>query len=107
MLHVAQELDADYVVFGNFTSDGEPLLNARIMRVDPRFLAARRTRGGPLDILMDLQSKVIWRLLTTNDRNYYLSFSEFTKLQQPLEAGRLEQYVRGLLATTMRRAFAI
>src|SRR5690348_153293 len=36
MLHVAQDLDADYVVFGNFTSDGTSLtVNARVLRVNP------------------------------------------------------------------------
>src|SRR5260370_24757530 len=36
MLHVAQEMDADYTVFGSFASDGKTLtVNARLMRINP------------------------------------------------------------------------
>src|SRR5271165_5057027 len=39
MLHIAQELDADFVVYGNFTSDGKDLaVNARVLRVNPAAL---------------------------------------------------------------------
>ncbi len=100
MLHVAQELDADYIVFGNFSSDGKDLTaNARIMRVDPVALLPVVRETAPLETLMDLQSKVIWRLLTTLDRNYYLSFSEFKKRQRALRLDAFEQYIRGLLAS--------
>jgi tetratricopeptide (TPR) repeat protein len=99
MLHLAQEMDADYIVFGNFTSDGKTLtVNARVLRVGAVSLLPAVQETGPLETLIDLQSKVIWRLLTTNDKNYYLSFSEFTKLQRPLQLNAFEQYVRGLLA---------
>src|SRR5258708_5657535 len=41
MLHIAQELDADYVVFGNFTSDGTSLtVNARVPPTNQRSVEA-------------------------------------------------------------------
>ncbi|MGB2625174.1 MAG: tetratricopeptide repeat protein [Candidatus Acidiferrum sp.] len=99
MLHVAQEMDADFIIFGNFTSDGKTLtISARVLRVNPVSLLPMVQESGPLDSLMDLQSKVIWRLLGTNDHNYYLSFSEFSKLQRPVRLDAFEQYIRGLLA---------
>lgn len=99
MLRVAQEMDADFVVFGNFSSDGTKLtVNARVLRVDPVALLPAAVETGSLDTLMQLQSKVIWRLLTTNDHNYYLSFSEFSKRQRALRLDAFEQYIRGLLA---------
>src|SRR3974390_2303695 len=100
MLHVAQELDADYIVFGYFSSDGNKLtVSARVMRVDPVALLPVVREPAPLESLMDLQSKIIWKLLTTTDQNYYLSFSEFNKRQRPLLLAAFEQYIRGLLAT--------
>ncbi len=40
MLRIAQDLDADYVVFGNFASDGTSLtVNARVLRAYPPHLA--------------------------------------------------------------------
>ena len=45
MLHVAQEMDADYIVFGNFTSDGKTLtINARILRVESCLACCRSSR---------------------------------------------------------------
>ncbi len=100
MLHVAQELDADYIVFGNFSSDSKSLtINARVMRVDPVGLLPVVRETAPLETLMELQSKVIWKLLSTNDHNYYLSLSEFSKRQRPLRLDAFEQYIRGLLST--------
>ena len=99
MLHVAQEMDADFIIFGNFTSDGKTLtIKARVLHVNPVGLLPMVQESGPLESLMDLQSKVIWRLLGTNDHNYYLSFSEFSRLQRPVRLGAFEQYIRGLLA---------
>ena len=100
MLHVAQELDADYIVFGNFSSDSKSLtITARVMHVDPVGLLPVVRETAPLETLMELQSKVIWKLLSTNNHNYYLSLSEFSKRQRPLRLDAFEQYIRGLLST--------
>jgi tetratricopeptide (TPR) repeat protein len=54
---------------------------------------------GPLDSLMDLHSRLVWRMLSTNDRNYGLNLAEFTKRQRPLRLDAFEHYTRGLLAS--------
>lgn len=100
MLHIAQEMDADYVVFGNFTSDGTSLtVNARALRVNPAALLPTVQESGPLNSLMDLQNRVTWRLLASTDRNFPMSLAEFSKLQRTLQLGAFEQYIRGLLAS--------
>lgn len=100
MLHIAQEMDADYVVFGNFASDGTSLtVNARVLRVNPAALLPVVTENGPLNSLLDLQNRIVWRLLTSTDRSFPLNLAEFSKLQRPLQLGAFEQYIRGLLAT--------
>ena len=99
MLHIAQEMDADYVVFGNFTSDGTSLtVNARVLRVNPMALLPAVSESGPLVSLMDLHTRVVWRLVARVDRSFPLSLAEFSKLQRPLQLGAFEQYIRGLLA---------
>src|SRR5580698_6192987 len=61
MLRIAQDLDADYVVFGSFTSDGTSLtVDARLLRVDPPALLAPVHETGPLTSLMDLHTGVVW-----------------------------------------------
>ena len=99
MLHIAQEMDADFVVFGNFGSNGNSLtVNARVLRVNPVGLLPTVQEIGPLDSLMDLHTRLLWRLLSTTDHAYPLSLAEFSKLQRPLQLGAFEQYTRGLLA---------
>jgi tetratricopeptide (TPR) repeat protein len=100
MLHIAQDLDADYVVFGNFTSDGTSLtVNARVLRVNPVALLPALLETGPLDSMMNLYTRLTWRLLTSVDHNFPLNLSEFTKLHRVLYLGAFEHYIRGLLAS--------
>jgi len=99
MLHIAQEMDADLVVYGNFTSDGKTLtVNARVLRVNPASLLPVVQESGALESLMDLHTRLVWRLLGTCDAKLPVSLPEFAKLQRPLQLAAFEQYVRGLLA---------
>jgi len=100
MLHIAQDLDADYVVFGNFTSDGTSLtVNARVLRVNPVALLPAVRETGPLDSMMNLYTRLTWRLLTSVDHNFPMNLADFTKLQRVLYLGAFEHYIRGLLAS--------
>jgi tetratricopeptide (TPR) repeat protein/TolB-like protein len=99
MLRIAQDLDADYVVFGNFTSDGTSLaVSARVLRVNPVALFPAVRESGPLASMMNLYTRLTWRLLTTVDHNFPLNLAEFSKLQRVLYLGAFEHYIRGLLA---------
>ena len=99
MLRVAQDLDADFVVFGSFTSDGKTLaIDSRILRTDPLTLLPSVRETGPLDSLMEMQSKVVWRLLAENDKAYRPTLAEFSKAQRPLRLDAFEHYIRGLMA---------
>jgi tetratricopeptide (TPR) repeat protein len=100
MLHVAEDLDADFVIFGKFTANGTSLtIESQILRVNPAHMQLALRETGTLDSLMDLHARLIWRLLSANDRNYGLSLAEFTKLQRPLRLDAFEHYTRGLLAS--------
>src|SRR6202045_812345 len=99
MLRVAQDLDADFVVFGSFTSDGKTLtIDSRVLRTDPLMLLPSVRETGPLDSLMEMQSKLVWRLLSENDKTYRPTLAEFSKAQRPLRLDAFEHYIRGLLA---------
>ncbi len=99
MLHIGQEMDVDYIVFGNYTSDGKTItINARLLRINPVALLPVIEQGDALTSLMELQTKLTWRLLGTCNHGYRLSFSEFSRLQQSLSLAAFEQYIRGLLA---------
>ncbi len=99
MLHIGQEMDADYVVFGEYTSDGKTItVSARIMRVNPVALLPAIEESDALASLMGLHTKLTWKLLGSCDHGYPLNLAEFSRLQQPLGLAAFEQYIRGLLA---------
>lgn len=100
MLRIAQNLDADYVVLGKFTSDGQNLsMEAQILRVNPTRLLPVVRETGPLNSLIYLHLHLIWRLLSGNEHAYSGSLQEFSKNQRPLRLDAFEHFVRGLMAT--------
>jgi len=99
MLRIAQDLDADYVIFGSFNSDGTNLtVESHLLRVDPPALVAPVSETGPLTSLMDMQAKVVWHTLVANDKSYTLNLADFSKSLRPLRLDAFEHFVRGLLA---------
>jgi tetratricopeptide (TPR) repeat protein/TolB-like protein len=99
MLHIGQEMDADYIVFGEYTSDGKTIkVSARLLRVNPVGLLPPVEESDSISSLMELHTKLTWRLLGTCDHGYPFNLAEFSKLQQPLTLAAFEQYIRGLLA---------
>jgi tetratricopeptide (TPR) repeat protein len=100
MLRVAQNMDADFVIFGRFTSDGQSLtIESRILRISPIRLLPPVRVTGPLDSLMELHLKMLWQLLSANDHAYPQSLEEFSKAQRPLRLDAFEHYIRGLLSS--------
>ena len=96
MVRIAQDLDADFVIFGSFSSDGKSLtVDARVLRIEPAALLPAIHESAPLASLMDLQSKVVWNLLTSNDRSYTRTLGEFAKAQPALRLDAFEHYIRG------------
>ena len=99
MMRIAEELDADFVIFGRFISDGKNLtVDARVLRVDYDRLLPAVQESGPLDSLMDIHTRLVWRILAGNDHAYPMNIAEFAKLQRPLRLDAFEQYIRGLVA---------
>jgi tetratricopeptide (TPR) repeat protein len=100
MLRVAEDLDADYVIYGRYAANGTSLtIEMRILSMNPMALRPALRESGPLASLMDLHTRLLWRMLSSNDRHYVLSLAEFTKRQRRLRLDAFESYVRGLLAT--------
>jgi tetratricopeptide (TPR) repeat protein len=100
MIRIAEDLDADFVVFGRYTANGNSLtMEMRTLSVDPMALRPAVRDTGPLNTLMELHTRVLWRMLAGNERRYRLSQEEFKKRQRPLRLDAFEQYIRGLLAT--------
>ncbi len=99
MLRIAQNMDADFVVFGRFLSDGQTLtIETQILRTSPVRLLPAVRETGPLSSLMELHLRMLWRSLSGNDHAYPRSLEEFSKAQRPLRLDAFEHFIRGLLA---------
>lgn len=101
MLRVAEDLDADYVIYGKYAVKGATnlTLEMRILSMNPLSLRPPVQESGPLDSLMDLHTRLLWRTLSSRDGHYGLSLADFTKRQPPLRLDAFEQYSRGLQAS--------
>jgi tetratricopeptide (TPR) repeat protein/TolB-like protein len=99
MLHVAEDLDADFVVFGGFNYDGKNLMvESRLLRVNPAALLPPLHESGPLETVMDLHTRLTWRMLAENDKAYPLSLTEFSQMHKAIRLDAFEHYIRGLIA---------
>jgi len=99
MLHVAEDLDADFVLFGSYATDGKTLrMDARLLRIHPPALLPPASADTPLDDLLAAHMNAVWRLVAEADPGYPLSLAEFTRRQRPLRLDAFEYYIRGLLA---------
>lgn len=100
MLRIAEDLDADYVIYGKYTAKGPGLtVEMRILSMNPLSLRPPVQESGPVESLMDLHTRLLWRALSSRDGHYALSLADFTKRQRPLRLDAFEQYSRGLQAT--------
>ena len=100
MLRVAEDLDADYVIYGKYSVKSFTVtLEMRILSMNPLSLRPPVQESGPVDSLMDLHTRLLWRTLSSRDSRYVLSLADFTKRQRPLRLDAFEQYSRGLQAT--------
>jgi len=100
MLRVAQDLDADFVVLGSFASDGKSLtIEARVLRVEPSILSLGVRETGPLDSLMDMHNRVIWRSLTATQPTAQTTLADFSKAQHPPRLDAFELYIRAIRAS--------
>ncbi len=99
MLKIAEEIDADYVVFGQYASDGKNLtLTARVLQVSPPKLAPGVEESGALVDLMELHARLAWRLLGSVEPAYPLSQQDFAQKLARLRLDAFEYYTRGLLS---------
>src|SRR5215469_14575958 len=102
MLRVAEDLDADYVIYGKYAVKSTALtLQMRILAMNPLALRPPIQESGPVDSLTDLHMHVLWRTLSSRDGRYALSLADFTKRQRKLRLDAFEQYSRGLQAADM------
>jgi tetratricopeptide (TPR) repeat protein len=97
---MAQTLGADWALVGNFNVDDDRL-TTRTQLLDVRWLKLSQPleASGNLTDLLDLQTRLAWRLLATHDPNFTVGSEEdFRRRFHDMRLDAFENYIRGLLA---------
>lgn len=98
---VAETLGADWAVLGSFNVEGNQL-TARAQLLDMRRLKLSEPleASGELADLVELETRLAWRLLATHDPNFTVGKEEdFRRQFPPVHLDAFENYIRGILAT--------
>lgn len=101
LYRIAEQMDADYVVFGQYNFDGQKftttanVLNMKQLRMSPDIRSE-----GPLTSLIEVQTGLAWDILKQITPDAPGTREEFVRTADPVRLDAFENYVRGLVATT-------
>jgi len=97
----AQTLGVDWAVLGKFNVEGNRLsASARLLDLRQLKLAAPIEVSGELAELVELQTRLVWRLMAAYDPSFTVSTEEdFDRKFPEVRLDAFENYIRGILAT--------
>jgi tetratricopeptide (TPR) repeat protein/TolB-like protein len=97
---VAETLGVDWAVVGDFRVAGNQLTaGCQLLEVHHLKLTPRLETTGALTDLIDVQTRLVWRLLATHDPDFTAgSEDDFAKSFPSIRLDAFENYIRGLLA---------
>lgn len=97
---VAQTLGVDWAVLGSFKVVGHQLTaQAQLLDMHNLKLYAPVKESGALADLIQIQTRLAWRLLAVHDSNFEVGTEEdFASQFPPVRLDAFENYIRGLLA---------
>ena len=99
-IRVAEQMDADYVVFGDYDFDGKTFTaKAQLLDMKKLRLAPTVQSSGPLTSLIDVQTDLAWQLLNQLPAPPAMTREQFLKSSKPIRLDAFENYIRGILAT--------
>lgn len=96
-IRLAQTLDADYVVFGYYTTTGTTLsTTAQVLDVTGLKLGAQLNNQAELSHLLDTLNSLAWQVTRQLDPKYPVAEQTFLAADSDLRLDAFENYVRGL-----------
>ncbi len=97
---IAQEMDADYVIFGNYdASDGQLTAQAQVLDMRSVHMGPPLVVRNDLTKLLDTENILTWRAIRVMDPGYSVSQAGFLAAVSQLRLDAFENYVRGITAT--------
>jgi Tfp pilus assembly protein PilF len=96
---VAEQMDADYVVMGNYKFDGKTFsASAQLLDMKKLHLFPAVESSGSLTNLIDLQTSLAWELLQQMGATPGTTREQFLKASPPIRLDAFENYIRGVVA---------
>lgn len=101
---VAEQMDADYIVFGDYDFDGQRFTaKAQLLDMKKLRLAPAVESSGPLTSLIDVQTDLAWQLLNQLPSPPAMTRQQFLSSAKPIRLDAFENYIRGILATNRQQ----
>jgi tetratricopeptide (TPR) repeat protein len=95
---IGQTLDADYVVFGNYTvANGRIRATARVLDMHGPSMGATLEQEGNLDQLINIEDSLAWKTAMQIDPRLNLDQQTFLAASRDLRLDAFENYIRGLV----------
>jgi len=105
-IRIAQQLDANYVVIGNFTvTNGQIAIQSQVLSIDQLRLSPPVSGTADLNRLYDAENSIAWKVARVIDPNLNVAEQTFLAAGEgavPLPA--FEDYIRGINAATSAEA---
>jgi tetratricopeptide (TPR) repeat protein/TolB-like protein len=96
---VAEQIDADVVIFGSCTFDGQTFTaTAQLLDMRRERLLPQITESGPLTQLIGIETALAWEILHTLHPNFPVSKQAYSTAAAPIRLDAFENYVRGVTA---------
>ena len=98
--HIAELMDADYVVLGSYECDGSKLsTSAQLLDMKKLHLYPAVQSSGALTNLIDVQTLLAWELVEQMPTPPSMDREQFLKAFPPIRLDAFESYIRGEIAT--------
>lgn len=101
---VAEQMDADFVVLGDYDFDGETFtVRAQLLDMKKLRLGPTVQSKGALTSLIDIQTDLAWQLLQQMPSPPNVSREQFMASSKAIRLDAFENYIRGVLATNRQQ----
>ncbi|HEV2274889.1 MAG TPA: tetratricopeptide repeat protein [Acidobacteriaceae bacterium] len=97
-IRLAQTLDADYVIVGSFSTDGQRFrASTQVLSMDTLHMTPSLYEEAAMPRLLDVLNSLAWRLAKSLDPEFAVAQNTFVAIDANLKVATFENYIRGLV----------
>jgi tetratricopeptide (TPR) repeat protein len=101
MIRIAQTLDADFVIVGNYNVNGGRIaVQARVLEMSQLRLSVPLEDSSELERLFDIENAVAWKVARQIDPKFPVAQQTFLAASGGVKLSAFENYIRGTDATS-------